>query len=348
MGDDGWKKMPAIMSPETVDALVNSIATLSREQERPFATVFHGGEPLLLGRRKLENLLAKLRDRLPPQYQICMQTNGMLITDEILDLCQLYRTTISVSLDGPKPINDKFRIGKHGESTFLKVTEGIRKLRAHRDSDFLFSGILTVIDPTSNPDETYQFLKGLGAPCLDFLFRDGNHSTLPFGKASFESAEYGQWLCELLDVYLSDQRPVRIRILDDLMRLSLGGKGIKEGAGLTDFGIAIIETDGSINKNDTLKSAFSGADRFSTRWSIYSDSLASIFASDEFRAYHEVQRPSSAACRACDKLSVCGGGMPLHRWRDGSGFDNPSVYCNDQKLVINRIAAMLVEHRLTA
>ncbi len=29
--------------------------------------------------------------------------------------------------------------------------------------------------------------------------------------------------------------------------------GIKEGIGVTDFGIAVIDTDGTVTKNDTLK-----------------------------------------------------------------------------------------------
>jgi uncharacterized protein len=29
--------------------------------------------------------------------------------------------------------------------------------------------------------------------------------------------------------------------------------------------------------------------------------------------------------------------MPLHRWRDGSGFDNPSIYCADQRHLIRAI-----------
>ena len=29
--------------------------------------------------------------------------------------------------------------------------------------------------------------------------------------------------------------------------------------------------------------------------------------------------------------------MALHRWSDDSAYDNPSVYCADQKLLIERI-----------
>lgn len=348
MGDDGWKAMPKAMSPETIRVLSNALGLLSKDQKSQFTTVLHGGEPLMLGARRLEYLLSALRENLDSEHKICMQTNGMLISDEILRICDHFRTSISISLDGPKIYNDRFRIGHRGESTFDRVMTGISKLRNHPASDFLYSGLLTVIDPSSDPREIYTFLKGLGAPSLDFLYRDGNHSSYPFGKTTFESTEYGLWLCELLDVYLADATPVRVRFLDDLMRLSLGGNGIKEGSGITDFGIAIIDTDGSVAKNDTLKSTINGADRFQEKWSIFSHRLADVFSAEEFNEYHRLQRPVSPTCKDCPELGVCGGGMPLHRWSNEGQFNNPSVYCNDQKAIIKHIRMHLSREGLAA
>ena len=148
-------------------------------------------------------------------------------------------------------------------------------------------------------------------------------------------------MCSSDLAYLSDLTPVRIRFLDDLIKLSLGGRGVKEGLGQSEYGIAVIETDGSISKNDTLKSSFSGADKFLESWSVQKNSLKSIFDSTEFEEYHSLQKPTSDECQSCPQLGICGGGMPLHRWKDNCGFDNPSVYCRDQKFVIGKIAQKL-------
>lgn len=341
MGDDGWKDMPALMSKDTLAALADAIAQLVADQPRPFATVLHGGEPLMLGAKRLAFLLRTLRTRLPPSHALCMQTNGMLLTSEIADICVEHKVAISVSLDGPKESNDRFRLGKRGESTHDKVIAGIDVLRRHKDSQFLYSGILSVVDPTTKPGEVYSYFKSLGAPSVDFLYRDGNHSNVPFGKDSFESTEYGDWLSELLDVYLADKSPPRVRFLDDVIKLSLGGKGIKEGLGDTDYGIAIVDTDGTITKNDTLKSSFDGADRFSEKWSVHTHRLSEIFDTVEFAQYHALQRPTSIQCNSCSYLRVCGGGMPLHRWGKDSQYDNPSVYCNDQKTLIKKVILRL-------
>jgi uncharacterized protein len=337
MGDTGWSRGPKLMSSETCSASARALARLAREQERPFALVLHGGEPLLLGTARLEQVFLTLREVLPFNYEISIQTNGILISREILDLCAAARVSLSVSLDGPRHVHDRNRVGFSGEGTFAKVLEGIERLRVHPDSTFLFTGCLAVIDPKSDPGEVYRFFKGLRPPSIDFIYKDGNHSRLPKGKASALSTEYGQWMAALFDVYLSDDSPIRIRILDDMMKLIIGGAGSKEGVGLTNYGIVVIDTDGSVRKNDTLKSSFDGADRFTAAWSVHTHSLSDILKSLEFAEYEAMQRPRNPTCLACPELSVCGGGMTLHRWRDGSGYDNPAVYCEDQKLLISHI-----------
>jgi uncharacterized protein len=133
-----------------------------------------------------------------------------------------------------------------------------------------------------------------------------------------------------------------------MLKLILGGTGIKEGVGLTDYGILVIETDGTINKNDTLKSAFGAADRFNVPWSVLRDRLVHIVSTPEFEAYHSTQRPSSPVCEKCSVLHVCGGGMPTHRWSDKQGFNNPSVFCHDQQVLISRMQYWIGRQRHAA
>ena len=337
MGDEGWRNMPALISEETISAICRRLAEVCQWQSRRFATVLHGGEPLMLGAKRLKKLLMSLRAVLSSDYPIAIQTNGILLTPEIIEVCDQFDATLSVSVDGPAAVHDRFRIGKKGEGTHAQTIAGISRLKEHPNSKRLFTGILAVIDPFSDPVVVYHYLKELNAPSIDFLYRDGNHSKLPFGKRSLESTEYAQWLTTVLDLYLRDPSPPCIRFLDDLIKLSFGGQGTKEGLGENEYGIFIIDSDGSVAKNDTLKSTVPGADRFEEKWSVHSHSLIDILTTDEFRSYYSLQHPTSEKCKACSELKVCGGGMPLHRWRDDNGLDNPSVYCADQQFLIGAI-----------
>ncbi|MER8577660.1 radical SAM protein [Mesorhizobium sp. M1423] len=344
MGDEGWRAQPKRMSGETQALVGRRLRELRDAQGRPFSVVLHGGEPLLLGARGLGSLLGMLRRALGAECGISIQTNGVLLNADILDLCADQRIGLSVSLDGPAEVHDRFRIDHGGRPSHARVLAGVELLRAHRDAKTLFSGVLAVVDPATSPDAVYDYFRELGVPSVDFLYRDGNHSSLPYGKASVGSTEYGRWITRILNRYVIDPAPFRIRMLDDIIKLALGGGGVKEGVGLTDYGILVIDADGTVKKNDTLKSSPLG-DGFSRDWTVRHHSLAEIACSGEFLAYHRAQRPSSTSCARCPHLRICGGGMVAHRFSETSGYENPTVFCADQKMLIER-ALELVGHHL--
>ena len=68
-------------------------------------------------------------------------------------------------------------------------------------------------------------------------------------------------------------------MIDDIIRLILGGSGQKEGVGLNEYGIVVIDTDGKITRNDTLKGAYSGGDRFVSEPSIVGGKLQEYLSS---------------------------------------------------------------------
>ncbi len=340
MGNESWRSQPKLLTDEVRGLVAGQLGVLMRDEGRPFSVVLHGGEPLLLGPARLGELFAALRGELGRGCGISVQTNGVLISEDILDLCEVHDVTLSVSLDGPAEVHDRFRVDRRQKPSHARVVAGVERLKRHASSSYLFSGVLAVIDPSSDPITVYQYFKTLGVPSVDFLYRDGNHSSLPYGKVSAGSVEYGRWIGAILDQYIVDPAPFRIRMLDDMIKLLLGGAGVKEGVGLTDYGILVIDTDGSVKKNDTLKSSPLG-DGFDAAWSIRTHTLSAIAKSAEFRAYHVAQRPTSLICEACPVLRVCGGGMVTHRYKDGSGYDNPTVFCADQKTLIAQMESYL-------
>ena len=347
--DTSWRSQPTRMSPTVISAICDSLARQADVQDVGFATVLHGGEPLLLGFDDLETLLTGLRRNLPSdRYPISVQTNGALISHRLLDLFAETRTSISVSIDGPAVANDIARLDRRGNSTHTATMQGLLELRNHSDSAFLFSGTLSVIQPQVAPKSVYRFLRDVGSPSMDFLLQDGNHDQLPPGKHSFQSTEYGDWLSSLLDLYLSDRSPVPIRVFDDIVKLCVGGENRKEGMGDITYGIIVIETNGEIRKNDTLRSSYDGADSFGGSWNVQSTPIAEVLALDEFGDYARMQMPTAAVCRECKLLSVCGGGMPLYRWSSRRGYDNPSVYCHDHAKVIRHVVSRLAEYGIAS
>lgn len=337
MGDEAWRDQPKQMSDQVLARVASRLSTQLALQSSPFSVVLHGGEPLLLGAQRLDRFCATLRAALPHPCGIHVQTNGALLSDPIIDVLVRYDVGISVSIDGPQAVHDRFRLDHRGRGSFDRVRAGLARITSREDAKPLLAGVLAVIDPTSDPAQVYAALKETGAPSLDVLPRDGNWDRLPFGKSGPETIEYGRWLGGLLDAYLADPEPPNVRLLDDLLRLLLGGQSIKEGVGTTDYGILVIEPDGTVDKNDTLKVAGAGADRFERRWSVFEHGFDEILGSAEFVAYYRQQRPLSPICAGCPDLGVCGGGMVAHRWSAARGYDNPTVFCADQRHLIARM-----------
>ena len=329
------------MSDDVLQAVIVQVGELSQSQAHPLSVVLHGGEPLLLGFPRVRKLIEGLKSTLRADAGLHVQTNGVLLSDDFINLFARHDVGISISLDGPVEVHDRNRLDRHGQGSHERVTAAIAQLLAHPAGNRLFTGLLAVIDPYSNPVEVYEALKATGAPSFDFLPRDGNYAHLPYGKAAPESTEYGAWMLRLLEHYMADPFPPRIRVIDDIMRLVLGGSGQKEGVGLNEYGILVIDTDGMITRNDTLKGAYPGGDRFIAEPSILNGNLGEQLDGAEFAQYFDLQLPTSLICQACPELGVCGGGMPAHRWSEEQGYDNPTVFCADQLLLISAVRSHL-------
>jgi uncharacterized protein len=341
LGDDGWKSQPRRMADEVLNAIIGRLGELSHAQKRSLSVVLHGGEPLLLGFDAMLRLVEGLKSALRPDAGLHIQTNGVLLSNKFIDLFACHDVGISISFDGPAEVHDRNRLNRRGKGSHEQVANAIARLVAHPAGNRLFSGLLAVVDPTSNPVEVYESLKATRAPSFDFLYRDGNHESLPPGKACSDSTEYGRWMVAILDHYLADSSPPRVRILDDIMRLILGGRGQKEGISLDEYGILVVDTDGKITRNDTLKVAHPGADRFAVELSILDCNLLELVSGVALQEYFSLQAPASPICQKCPELRICGGGMPAHRWSSDRGYSNPTIFCSDQLFLISAARSRL-------
>jgi uncharacterized protein len=119
------------------------------------------------------------------------------------------------------------------------------------------------------------------------------------------------------------------------MRLILGRTSSSETVGLSPARMVVIETDGSIEQVDTLKATYHGA--AATGLHVTRDPLDAALLMPGVAARQIGVMALAAQCRACPIHQVCGGGMYAHRYRPGTGFANPSVYCPDLIRLISHV-----------
>lgn len=344
MADQSWRDKPIRMSTHVVDAAARRIgehaAAHGLDEVR---IILHGGEPLLAGREFITYLRDTATAALPAGTRVSfgMQSNGALIDDEIIDLCKELRLSVGVSLDGDREANDRHRLYKNGRSSYDSVLAGIAKLR-ESGAPQMFTGVLCTMDLENDPIETYRSFVDLGAPAIDFLLQHGNWSAPPPHWDSDEATTYADWLIPIFDEWFhAPRRPVRIRFFEEIINLLLGGHSQVETIGLTPATLVVIEVNGAIEQVDALKSAYDGA--ADTGLSVFTDSFDDALALPGLAARQIGRSALCDTCLACPIVSTCGGGYYPHRYREGSGFLNPSVYCADLKKLIGHIDATIAQ-----
>src|SRR5262249_22558778 len=124
----------------------------------------------------------------------------------------------------------------------------------------IYSGLLCVIDLDASPLATYEALLKFSPPSIDFLLPHGNWTSPPPGRPDVEVSTYGEWLIQVFDRWYGSRiRETRIRLFEEILHLLMGGRSATEAIGLTPTSLIVIETDGSIEQSDALKSAYHGA-----------------------------------------------------------------------------------------
>jgi uncharacterized protein len=307
--------------------------------------VLHGGEPLLGGAAPLAAVAGTLRGLLPAgvRADFVVQTNGVLLTEPVLRELAGAGIRVGVSLDGDRRGQDRHRRYASGASSYDAAVRGIELLAAGRYRDS-FAGLLCVVDLDADPVDTYEALAAFGPPRVDFLLPHGNWSAPPPGVDPRGGATpYGDWLVAVFDRWLDAPagEPV-VRLFADIVTLLLGGTSRTEEIGTSPAALIVVDTDGSLEQVDTLRSAYHGA--AATALNVHTHRLDEALLHPAVAARQLGLAALGATCQRCDLRRVCGGGYYPHRYRQGSGFQKRSVYCHDLARLIRHAAARVREH----
>lgn len=343
--DQTWRGRPKELDSPTAAQISQRIAQHAAAHRLPeVRVVLHGGEPLLLGPRRMRETLAALDAALSPvtRLDLRIHTNAVLLTETYLDLFAEYGVKIGVSLDGDRAANDRHRTYRDGRSSYDQVLAALARLR-RPEYAHLYAGLLCTVDIANEPLAVYRGLLEQAPPRVDLLLPHATWEHQPFGlraprdpaRPKHGEGEYAHWLAAIFDAWDADGRPMPIRTFESVLGALYGRPVTTEALGLDPVDLLVIETDGTLEQVDSLKTAYEGA--AATGLDVWRHSLDEAAAVPGIAVRQQGIDGVGALCRECELVRVCGGGLYPHRYRPGHGFDNPSVYCADLAELITHV-----------
>lgn len=337
--DQSWRKMPKLLSGEHQDAFAQRLAEYAALVELKRATIiFHGGEPLLAGADYLVEFTRKIRSAASGvEIDFGMQTNGLLLTDEVLDKLQAEDIAVSLSIDGPREAHDLHRTTRKGRSSFEQVAGALERLKKRPD---IFAGVIAVIDAAIQPEMLMSYFADHQVPKVDFLLPDSHHGRPPPGRDD-DPGRYERWMLDAFDIWFDRYPDLPVRTFEALLDAAAGLPSGTDAFGFGDVSLLSVETDGTWHDLDVFKVAGEGATRL--MGSVVDTSVQELASSAEIAAHRRLLTKAglSNVCAACEVVDICGGGSVPHRFGAGS-FENPTIYCREMKALIRHAQTRLV------
>ena len=343
--DQSWRGRPKELDSSTAAQISQRIARHAAAHALPeVRVVLHGGEPLLLGPRRMRETLSALTSAVSAvtRLDLRIHTNAVLLTESYLDLFAEYDVKVGVSLDGDRAANDRHRRYRDGRSSYDQVLASLARLRRPEYRQ-LYAGLLCTVDIANDPITVYRGLLEQLPPRVDLLLPHATWQHQPPGlrvprdpeRPREGAGEYARWLGAIFDAWDADGRPMPIRTFESLLGALYGRPATTEALGLDPVDLLVIETDGTIEQVDSLKTAYQGA--AATGLDVWRHSLDEAAAVPGIAVRQQGIDGVGVVCRRCPVVQVCGGGLYPHRYRPGHGFDNPSVYCADLTEMIEHV-----------
>jgi uncharacterized protein len=156
------------MSDELLETYIRQLL-----ETQPFGDVnvaWQGGEPTLMGIDFFRRAIVYVERYRKAGQNILhtIQTNGTLLDDEWCEFFKQHNVLVGLSVDGPQPMHDAYRVNKRGAGSFGEVMQGYELLRRHE----VDVNILCTIHAANadSPLEVYRFFRDeMQASYLQFI-----------------------------------------------------------------------------------------------------------------------------------------------------------------------------------
>lgn len=312
-----------VMKDSTLDRVIEQTYKYVRGTvpHRLVSFIWHGGEPMVVGipfYEKVVKLQKKFSSALSTHNSI--QTNGTLINSEWIDFFKEAGFSISISIDGPAHLHDKFRTYQSGKGSFNKVFNSILAVKEAN----LPLGVCVVISRANaaHVEEIYNFL---ASHKLRFNIIPMNRSGVArenYADVGLEAEEYSEPWIRMYDRWFdADEDYVYCSDFVFKTRAILAGKPA-DCIGLEQCSHTNISVDpvGDVYPCATLSGSID------TRYgNLINDDLSTIMNSKVANEYGN--RQMDKQCETCRWQHVCHGGCQARAYKFFGDHNRRDYYC---------------------
>jgi uncharacterized protein len=296
---------------------------------------WQGGEPTMMGVEFFRRSIELQRRYAGPGQRILntLQTNGTLLDDEWGKFLHDNGFLVGISIDGPRPLHDAYRVDKGGKPTFDRVMRGLDVLKRH-DVEW---NVLTTVHAANGDHgaEVYRFLRDdLGTTFIQYIpiVERATAETLPAANAGWGDGvvgrrpyvqdgnlvtdrsvgpeQFGRFLIEVFEEWVRrDIGTVYVQMFDTALANWYGEPGgMCVHAKTCGLQVAIEHTgdlyscDHFVEPNHLLGN-------------IQDKHMLKLIASPQQRKFGQDKHDTlTRFCRECDVRFACNGGCPKDRF----------------------------------
>jgi len=342
-----------VMSEQTLENVVEQVIYTNSLLGGIASFIWHGGEPLTMPLSFYERVvelqrkhaISKFRNEVKRSnnkkyvylgefdfLKNSFQSNGSLLTDEIVEFCRKYNFDVGLSLDGPKHINDKTRQDRNGRGTFEDIMRGVKKAKEAR----IGGGVITILNKNNigNVQEIYEFFKQekINAK-INPLIKSGN-AIDNYQDLGITPKEYGTAMIKLFDLWFDDEENnIELNPFEEIIGNLLTGK-----VWGCNFSTSCQEHFVSIGPQGDVYPCgrFDGIKDFKLG-NINHDNLLDMFRS-ETRTKLLVRRAESFKdCAKCNYKGICNAGCMHNAYMASGDIMTKDFYCTGYKMLFDHV-----------
>lgn len=340
----GKKTNTTIVSKEMlVDIMEYSCKLARSRKESKVLFILHGGEPTLISPIEYSLAIETINMKYPDIIkEFSIQTNGWVISNQLIEFYKKYNITVGVSIDGSKTIQNKVRKSITGRPTYDVVCSNIDKLLRN---NIPVSCLMVLSSYALKEDYSY----------IDFFNERNIHlkinPLLNYGEVyehlelSIAPGDYSQYIIGLYKYMLEKSINISVSPIDKILEAILTKSKIRECSFNPKCNKSFLCIDYLGDIYPCGK--YSDMHQFKLG-NIYEQNFKILDCKELSLLISRRTKSIPPKCKACKYVSMCNAGCNAEASIDGRFNDAPLI-CEDYKRLFEYFHSeglILLKHKL--